>query len=198
MKHPNLLLIGFTGNSDVGKDTCAKILYSKIPVTINTCILGFAAAIYKDLAEAFGLTVEELHRRKKDDPRIRKVLQLYGTEYGREQMGPDHWIDKFDKTVSTVTAPLAVRWVILVPDVRYLNEAEYIHEHDGLIFRVTNINAKQEQLTLLHSSEQEHHKIQVDLHINNSDSKLKLQVGEMKYIYDYIYNARPEFFSRDS
>ena len=60
----------------------------------------------------------------------RKLLQLLGTEFGRDMIHPNIWVN----TLFAQYDPLNHNWV--VPDTRFLNEAQAIIENRGFIIRV--------------------------------------------------------------
>ena len=62
------------------------------------------------------------------DEKWRRILQVLGTEVGRA-VDPDFWIKKLDQDTQTCSA-------LVVPDVRFPNEADWIHRQDGLLIRV--------------------------------------------------------------
>ena len=66
---------------------------------------------------------------KRISPETRRLLQILGTEVGREMFGQDFWVNqamknlgKFDKAVIT--------------DVRYPNEYKAIKAREGIIIRI--------------------------------------------------------------
>ena len=74
----------------------------------------------------------------------RKLLQLVGTECGRQIIHPNIWINatmsmyqakvKFDDSTTDGNTWTYPNWII--PDVRFINEAESIKSRNGLLIRV--------------------------------------------------------------
>lgn len=126
-------LIGFTGPAGCGKDLAASL----IPAAVR---VGFADALYAGLAAMLGVPEAELRDRSRKEhpiavgcPSPRRLLQTLGTEWGRGCVSKDLWVT------------LAVRrweeaWkgavTIVVPDVRFQNEAEAIRDHGGQVWRI--------------------------------------------------------------
>jgi len=65
----------------------------------------------------------------KAEPDVRRLLQVFGTEVGREMFGDNIWIDYlFD------SLPDGAK--VVIPDVRYPNEADAITALGGVVWRV--------------------------------------------------------------
>lgn len=134
------MIIGLSGYAQTGKDTVAEYLVAqhgyrrvafadpirKALYKLNPIIsLGEFAGVH--LAQAVdGLDWEEV---KRQSPETRRLLQVFGTEVGREMFGADFWVNqamgnagKFDKIVLT--------------DVRFPNEYRAIKNREGIIIRI--------------------------------------------------------------
>lgn len=76
----------------------------------------------------------------KGHPSIRKLLQLVGTELGREWRGPQSlWIDIFEKKYKEYASQMAVmrtEGFVVNDDCRFLNEAARLKELGFLIIRL--------------------------------------------------------------
>lgn len=65
----------------------------------------------------------------KKNPEVRRLLQAIGTEGGRETLDPDLWIKQ-------VRPLLRKGRNYVITDVRFLNEAEFVRNHGGIVVRV--------------------------------------------------------------
>lgn len=83
---------------------------------------------------------------KRECPPIRTLLQRFGTEVGRELWGEDFWVDQAAKKVEE--ARRAGNCVV-ISDVRFKNEAEWVQKNGGLLIRIRRPGVSQ----LDHSSE---------------------------------------------
>ena len=134
------MIIGLSGYAQTGKDTVAQHLISNYGYRRVAFADPIRQALYRlnpvvpvgeftstHLAQAVdGLGWEET---KRLSPETRRLLQVMGTEVGREMFGPDFWVNqamgnasKFDKIVLT--------------DVRYPNEYRAIKNRDGILIRI--------------------------------------------------------------
>lgn len=125
------LVLGFVGKAGVGKSTTAKLveLIIKTYGDFEVITVPFAKPL-KDIATMMGWNG------KKDD-KGRRLLQLLGTECGRECISPTIWIDKWKNIIREVAndgkpKPL----IVLTDDVRFPNEVEAVKEQGGTIIRI--------------------------------------------------------------
>jgi dephospho-CoA kinase len=134
------MIIGLSGYAQTGKDTVAEHLTLNYGYRRVAFADPIRQALYRlnpvvpvgefqstHLAQAVnGLGWEET---KRLSPETRRLLQVLGTEVGRDMFGPDFWVNqamgnasKFDKIVLT--------------DVRYPNEYRAIKNRDGILIRI--------------------------------------------------------------
>lgn len=118
-------LIGIAGQARSGKDTAANYLLEKLGD-------DWSSASFADPMKAMlGVIGVDCSDEAKDLPRneygvsTRHMLQTLGTEWGRNGIGSYFWIDVFERYNAGKS--------VIVPDVRFENEAELIREHGVLI-----------------------------------------------------------------
>jgi hypothetical protein len=106
-------------------------------------------AIYEDVTEGLFLRVQDLVNvlggtgpdgvgaglgwdRAKQLREVRTLLQRMGTEAGRDIHGEDCWVLAAERDLANAlgAAPLAIT------DVRFPNEAAFIHRHGGVLWRI--------------------------------------------------------------
>lgn len=107
--------------------------------------LGFADALKADVSRKFGVTLEYLEEHKEN---FRLILQGYGTDYRRKLYGDDFWIKKWIQGADLLQRNDSI---LLVPDVRFDNEAEAIKKRGGIIIQITPLNFM--NIVDLHDSE---------------------------------------------
>lgn len=111
------LYIGISGKARHGKDTVAKAIHALAPE--DTKIIGLADALKAYCRVAYGM-------REKDGP----LLQIVGTDVLRRQR-PNIWTEVLATTAEESGYP-----IILIPDVRFRNEAQFVRDAGGLLVRV--------------------------------------------------------------
>lgn len=152
-------ILGLCGQKRCGKDTAAQFIIDSTPQW-NIVRVGFADALKEEVAKACGVTIEDIESNKQT---FRTILQWWGTDFRRKLHGEDYWLKRWlQKCVSIAPAP----HLIIVPDVRFKNEAELIRQFNARIFRVIRYGLPEDG----HQSETESHHIQVDDVIPNNDS----------------------------
>jgi len=116
------LIIGFGHKARHGKDTVCQYVHAALPN--DTKIMGFSDDL-KAFARVLGM-------RQKDA----RLLQALGTDVFR-RLNIDFWLRCMGDRVAGMDAPC-----ILIPDVRFANEARWIYEQDGLLVRVSRTDPK--------------------------------------------------------
>lgn len=141
-------LIGIVGQINSGKDTIASVLVESYKFTS----FSMADALKALCRDFFGASQESLWGpSEKRIPKVRNLLQTLGTEAARAYE-PDIWVRKFEERLAYAKEynvdllhlqhllPHAVELCIVVPDIRFPNEAAAIRRNDGLLIRVTRDN----------------------------------------------------------
>lgn len=136
-------LIGLSGAAGAGKDTVASMLLD------NVCghQRAFAAPLKAAAAQMFGLTREQMEDRELKEKLVpfwgkspREILQLLGTECGRDVFGTDIWTKRADLTLEQILAEdrseSFAAEVLVWTDVRFADEAEWIHRHGGVVIEI--------------------------------------------------------------
>jgi len=125
------MIIGLTGGKGCGKSSVARILDRKYGYDI----LSFATPI-KQMLKAMGLRDAELNDPTLKEIKLdeygkspREMMQLLGTEFARNMIAQDVWITAMRRRIIPGTK-------IVIDDVRFDNEAEFIRGMDGTILEV--------------------------------------------------------------
>ncbi len=126
MNHP--LLIGISGGKGEGKDTVAAIICERFPfVSVR---IAFADALKREVSNALGVSLMDIETSKHV---FRPMLQWFGTEFRRQYCGnPKYWIEQLDASVRRYDGS-----IVVIPDVRFPNEYEYVKAHEGIMVKVT-------------------------------------------------------------
>lgn len=142
----NVRLIGLTGRARAGKDQSAEYL---------RLYRGFARIALADPLKAAAAAMFGVPREDFDDPETKELVRPYwnlsprqmaqklGTEAARDTFGADIWLkratleliqlaDEASEVAAETFGPVSV----VVTDVRFDNEAEWIKRHGGRVIRI--------------------------------------------------------------
>lgn len=125
-------LIGLTGRKFAGKTTVAKTL------TPEFVQVSFAEPI-RQMLYAIGVTEVEMADKETVIPRFGKspryMMQTLGTEWGRDLINPDIWINLAKAKIEELNTKFPLLNVV-VDDIRFDDEAEMIRSLGGAIWEV--------------------------------------------------------------
>lgn len=141
-------LIGISGKSKAGKDHLGKhILRPRgfmpyaLAWPLKTQLVGRRFLLH---SEAFAA---------EKSLTTRALLQGGGTENARDVYGEDIWIDTADSWLHILHDEYGFD-KIYVPDIRFWNEAQWVHDHGGKLIRIVGGGLEDEELAS-HRSETE-------------------------------------------
>lgn len=174
-----MILIGLTGKAFSGKDTVAGHLHRQH----EFFQMAFADPLREGLKTLFGLGDWNFTPSGKESviewigKTPRELMQTLGTQWGRDLVHRDLWCRHMDRRVKP---KLTYGRPVVISDVRFLDEARFVHSHGGQIWRVLRPGAD----TTAHSdhtSEQEHQRIVADLDLIND--------GTIEQLFEKIDSA---------
>jgi hypothetical protein len=136
------IILGIGGYAGVGKDTLADLLvtrFSFTKISFADPMREMAAAMdpvvgfgeddspirYTEAIEMCGYT-----QAKVVFPEVRQFLQRLGTEGGRKVLGEDIW-------VNAALSKVKDKERVVIPDMRFINEASAIKDAKGYTIRVS-------------------------------------------------------------
>lgn len=147
-------LIGLTGYAQTGKDTVGQILVKNHGFTrlsfadnVRKAVLRLDPWInetpqhWRDREGDFSRTEPMIQRLSKwvdvygyeycktQFPEVRRLLQVMGTEVGREMFGQQSWVEMVAREVEKYDN-------VVITDVRFPNEANFIRWNGGIIVKV--------------------------------------------------------------
>jgi len=164
-------IIGIHGIMGSGKSTFANLLSKKLEGTVT--ILPFAKSL-KDFALALGWDGEK-------NEKGRRLLQLLGTDVGRQCISETIWIEKWVDAVMECGSDF-----IIADDMRFENELDVVKEFEGYKIKIdgrgyhqpTWMEKKFPFLKKQHASEVQISDSKFDILVDNS--------GEVKHLDDYL------------
>ncbi|MBS7457687.1 adenylate kinase [Coralloluteibacterium stylophorae] len=137
-------IIGITGKARTGKDTLAEYLVSDH----GYVRIGFADPIREFVAELTGFSVEQLMDSSLKEQPIdwlggkspRELMQTLGTEWGRQMVHEDLWLLVAHMRVRAARQAGAPG--VVISDVRFDNEAQFVQELGGRVVGLTRAEAQ--------------------------------------------------------
>lgn len=125
-------LIGLMGKIGSGKTTVAQILVNNY----GFVKVSFADALKQMLVNAKIITYDEAFVNK--TPYAREMLQKIGTDLIRNQIDKDFWV----KQTAILIDKLRKKGIdkIVIDDVRFPNEHQFVINQDGIIVKVVDPN----------------------------------------------------------
>jgi hypothetical protein len=129
-------IIGISGKMGSGKNYLAeKILYPYFKNKYNILIIGFGDLMKNELfARDLTLMYDDLYDKKTFE--TRNKLQQYGTENGRNKYHKNIWIRGLDIQIETFSRRSGKDTLIIICDVRFKNEYDYIINKGGKVVRI--------------------------------------------------------------
>lgn len=136
-------IIGLLGHQGVGKNYIAeKILPEILIKSRNTVVLAFADHLKIECISKLGADFDKVYGEK--DYETRKLLQITGTEEGRDKYGKDVWIKTLENWIKVLNSRGVERFII--SDVRFANEAEWVKSMGGTVIKISSPQRYQARL----------------------------------------------------
>lgn len=130
-------LVGIMGAAGAGKDTAAEYISTVLELDHDS----FAAPLYAGLSAILNVSIRSLRDRdvkERPFPGIgkspRQLLQTLGTEWGRQMVDEDLWLKLAQQRHH---ARLRFGGGTVISDVRFLNEANWIIDANGILLRIS-------------------------------------------------------------
>ena len=173
-------IIAVVGKHGSGKDTFADILSTergyfkfKLATPIKTTVAHLMAALIgaPSTATKYEAFMEDRWRKEMDfipfscDVTLRRCMQLFGTEFGRDILGKDIWVKSLLHRINKTLCDYVV-----ISDVRYVNEAEALSNAGAYIIRIVRDVPKLDGEANEHASETDVDNIIADHTILNNGS----------------------------
>lgn len=137
LKPGEVEVLGISGKARSGKDFLTKAVVVPagfLPISLADHFkISAAAKGVLSTGEPFDVDVEQLWEKDKDDAH-REVLQLEGTERGRDVFGEDIWVKHLELWFYKFKLYGFRRFV--VPDIRFVNEVQAIQRLGGKVYRI--------------------------------------------------------------
>jgi hypothetical protein len=168
--------IGVSGKMGSGKDYFVENYikpYIENQLKEKCLIISFADMLKFNLIVHHNILLDQFNNKT---PEIRSLLQLEGTEKGRNIHGEDIWI-RYVKAWGELHMSRGIKYII-ISDVRFKNEYEFIKKNGGLIFRMFSPNRNEIRLRKESKNEEMYEQIK------NHQSEIELD----DFKFDIIVN----------
>lgn len=176
---PQSPLIGITGKARAGKDTVASFIVA----AQGGYRYAFADPM-RSMLRCVGIDLDDPYwqdRKEEIIPALgvspRRMMQTLGTDWGRELINPDFWIIMASQRL-LLNGPGMV-----ISDVRFENEAEWVRKHGGRVIHVVRPTADAVEA---HVSESGIKVDALDIQLFNTGTREELQdsVRSMLNVYN--------------
>lgn len=173
VKNGNIKILGITGKMFSGKDTVAEFIHFAFR---NSRITSFAYPMKQMMIDYFGFTYDDLYTVEGKNRynefwgmTNREALQKIGTECFRNNFHVDTWLKTMEVNIRNDLTP-----IIIIPDVRFLNEAELIHALGGSILKIIRDDVVRDPNQMTHASETMIDQIPYDMLLVNDRDRVTL------------------------
>lgn len=152
-------IVGFTGKSGAGKDTAAQCLIDKgwkkvsFADPIKEMLIALDPTVLNDDGDYWSLSCiiseSSFEHAKNSVPEVRRLLQVLGTECGRDIIGkhlPNPWLEI---AKAKIYEHFDNGYNVVVTDVRFDDEAAMISGLDGIVVHIIGVGCGSNE----HSSE---------------------------------------------
>lgn len=173
-------IIGIAGKAHAGKDTVAYLLLSLIQVP--SYIYHFADPIKQHLCDLLKLDIRYFNDTTlkesvyKDELTYRMLMQNTGDSF-KKIFGEEVFVNLANEYYESINS----NSVLIIPDVRYEYEAEWIKNNSGIMIYVDNMNSS---TTMSNSHSSESKTIDCDIIIHNDKSQ---SINHLLEQVDYVY-----------
>ena len=167
------MIVGLSGPAGCGKTTHADALmdYAERHLGYNSLRLPFAGPL-KRIAMSMGWN-------GKKDEKGRRLLQILGTECGRECIGPNVWVDLWHQEA----IKKGVCTLVVADDVRFDNEVEAVRALGGTVVKLQGEGYDMGQEANQHASERVPEASDIIWHSSNTRDPYELAqylLGDMR------------------
>jgi phosphomevalonate kinase len=142
MEYPEIY--AFSGKIGSGKNFMAEKIFPEYLSSKSTLVMAFADVFKVRAIIEEGLDEKKVFEGPKDEE-TRRILQIYGTEEGRDKKGEDIWCRYLEQYIRLYSQRKSIERVIIT-DLRFENEANYLRSLGAYLIRVEAPNRNKSAL----------------------------------------------------
>jgi len=177
-----MLIVGLNGPIGAGKSTLAKNYVNESG--LNAEVYSFATPIKRAFANFYPEGDMVVWDKKAIAPgmggrTVREMYKLIGTEFGRNTINKDIWVELGILWLDYLCDLVPDLDVVLIDDVRFYNEVDWIRSKKGIVVRVLPWSTEPQEIDS-HQSETESAMIAPDYTIKSADMRIRFE--ELNYI----------------
>jgi hypothetical protein len=178
-----MLVIGVCGRAEAGKSSASKAIFKEaVSNGLRPEIFEISSYVLKD---AIGQNL--VGDKDRENLTAEEIAQLVNVGTKRRSENPQHWIELLRQDVADRNPDVA-----LIPNLRFLNEADFVRESGGKIIRVKSyvvdgVEFISPSRNANHISEVEHHQIQADHFITVLRGESLLLAKQAATLFNYLY-----------
>lgn len=177
-----MILLGFSGKAKSGKSTAARAIIDHIdPHDLTAKVYDIGQMVL-----GYCIANKILPTKRREDLTTEELATLVRVGYEQRQLDPYFWINKIKSRVFLENPDVAI-----IPNIRYLNEAEWVRENGGQIIRLLRfVKGRQEYQSpdrpANHPSETELDNYDADFYIASRSGEAGI-VGEQAItVFEYV------------
>lgn len=173
-----MMIIGLSGLAGSGKTTATQLLQNHYPLVRHPM-----AGPLKAMVAALGVPREVLDgpASVKEQPlerfggkTARYALQTLGTEWGRNCMGEDFWVNQWAATLPPQGC--------ICDDVRFINEYDKVKELGGIVIRISREGAGVKDSSGAGHASENLSQVKYDFIINNNSTIGELEAALLRTV----------------
>lgn len=166
------IIIGFTGKKRSGKDSVSKVIQELHPDHVS--VYSFADPLKKAVCNLFSIQITEENKESPlplwDNVSPRYLLQHTGDKV--KELFPDLFIRSMHSNIQNeINKKQGNEHIILITDIRFNNEAEFVHSLGGFIIEINSDKRLNSSTTTdTHCSEKGIDQKHIDCVVYNNES----------------------------
>lgn len=178
------MIIGLVGNLGVGKDYITDKFIIPYFGKERCQIVSMGDSLKVELMVHMNIDFNRLYIKKDKDSR--KLLQVYGTDIMRRKHGDDIWIKYVDAWVKIHKN--RGKDIIIIPDIRFQNEAEYIKSKEGILIKIEAEDRNKEKTNEEKLKNETNHKSELGISLIKCNYTIDNSKKNESNVFGQLYN----------